>query len=172
MKGKSTSKIIPRNIEIKTQSALQTTRLSNQIGKYLIAQKKGIVIGLKGELGGGKTTFTQGLAKGMKIDSRILSPTFVIMKNFQLDRKRRFYHFDVYRISGSSEMKCLGFKEIVKDVNNIIVVEWANLIKDLMPKNTIWIDFQVESKESRIINFIFPDQACYKIFEPILLKYR
>ncbi len=142
-----------------------STRRTKQIGKALAklillskkADNKAILIGLKGELGGGKTTLIQGMAQGLGIETKILSPTFVIMKNFAVSPRKRFYHLDVYRISKSAQMKTLQFKDIINNPNNIVMIEWANLIKDIMPNNTIWIEFKVKNISTRNIKMFIPD---------------
>ncbi len=135
-----------------TSSPAQTRKLAEKFAKEILTKKpkkKSFVIGLEGELGGGKTTFIQGFAKGLGIKEKILSPTFVIMKKFN-----NFYHFDCYRIEKSKELLGLGFKEIISNPENIIVVEWADKIKKIMPKHALWIKFKfVDEKIRKIIKF-------------------
>ena len=117
------------------------------------------VLGLVGDLGGGKTSFAQGLAKNLEIKKEILSPTFILMQNYPLLGKKftwnNFYHLDAYRVKSSKEILRLGFEEIIKNNKNIIVVEWADLIKDIMPKNTLWMEFQWLDENERNIK-IYP----------------
>lgn len=116
-------------------------------------RKQAIVIGLEGDLGGGKTTFTQGFAKGLGIEKKILSPTFVIMKKYPIPAVKSgyFYHIDCYRIESSKDLKSIGIKKLIKDPRNIIIIEWAKKIKEILPKNTIWIRFDfVDLKKRRI----------------------
>ena len=133
-----------------TSSIKQTQKIAKEFAKEISknprARKQGIVIGLKGELGGGKTTFVQALAKALGIKEKILSPTFVIFKKFG-----NFYHFDCYRIKDSKEILGLGFKEIISNSQNIVVIEWADNIKKIMPPNTIWINFKLIDNTTRKI---------------------
>jgi len=132
-----------------TSSSNQTKKLGEKFAREILksrSRKKAFVIGLEGELGGGKTTFIQGFAKGLGIKEKILSPTFVIMKKFN-----NFYHFDCYKIQKSKELLDLGFKEIISNSENIIVVEWADKIKKIMPKNTLWIQFEFVDETIRKI---------------------
>ena len=133
-----------------TSGLKQTQKIAKEfakeISKNLPAGKQGVVIGLKGELGGGKTTFTQTLAKALGVKEKILSPTFVIFKKFG-----NFYHFDCYRIKDSKEILELGFKEIISNPKNIVVIEWADNIKKIMPPNTIWINFKLIDNTTRKI---------------------
>ncbi len=123
--------------------------------------KKSFIINLEGDLGSGKTTFLQGFARGLGIKEKILSPTFVILKKFKITKNKNinqkfktFYHLDCYRIKKSKEILDLGFKEIISNPQNIIAIEWAERIKKIMPKSTIWIKFKfVNEKIRRFIIF-------------------
>ncbi len=133
-----------------TSSSVQTKKLGEKFAKEILAnrsKKKSFVIGLEGELGGGKTTFIQGFAKGLGIKEKILSPTFVIYKKFQIpnyklqinskfkiQNSKFLYHIDCYRIQKPKELLDMGFKEIISNSENIIAVEWADKIKKIMPK--------------------------------------
>jgi len=137
-----------------TSSPGQTKKLGEQFAKEALknkSKKRTFVIGLQGELGGGKTTFLQGFAKGLGIKEKILSPTFVILKRFRI-KDKNFYHIDCYRIQKSKELLDLGFKEIISNPKNIVAVEWADKIKKILPKNTTWIDFDfIDEKTRKII---------------------
>ena len=119
--------------------------LSNEILKEILENKKAIVIGLEGDLGSGKTTFVQGIAKGLGIKGKITSPTFVIMREYDF-----LYHIDCYRIQ-SEDLLELDFKEIIKQPGNIIVIEWAERVKKILPKDTIWMKFEYLGKDKRKI---------------------
>jgi tRNA threonylcarbamoyladenosine biosynthesis protein TsaE len=95
------------------------------------------IICLSGDLGAGKTTFTQGLLKGLKVKGPYTSPTFVIMKHY----KNNIYHFDAYRVAANDILN-LGWEEIIGDKKNIVIVEWADRIKKIIPKNSLWIKFE------------------------------
>lgn len=138
------------NIEIITENTKETQKvgeiLAQEITKSKLENKKALVIGLEGELGSGKTTFVQGLANGLKIKERITSPTFVIMK-----RIGWFYHIDCYRINSPQELIDLGFKEIINQTENLVVIEWAEKVKKNLPKNTYWINFKHFGQDKRRI---------------------
>ena len=132
-----------------TTSPWQTKKLGETLSKEVLkteSQKRALVINLEGDLGGGKTTFLQGLAKGLGIKERITSPTFVIIKRFKMPncpivQLSNFYHLDCYRIKKPKEILDLGFKEIVSGPRNIVAIEWADRIKKVIPKGTIWVSF-------------------------------
>lgn len=145
-------------MEFITVSVQETQKIAADLIRDLVNKKtKGaLVLALQGELGAGKTTFIQGLAKALKIKERVLSPTFVIMKRFQLvncpiTQLNNLYHIDCYRIEGQGELLALGFKEIVKEKKNLVVIEWAEKIKKILPKDTVWIKFEHLGEERRKI---------------------
>ena len=133
-----------------SRSAVQTKGFAADLAKKIInasmGRKKALVLALQGDLGGGKTTFVQGLAKGLGIKEKILSPTFVVMKRFST-----FYHFDCYRIQKPEEILSLGWQEIINEPQNIVVVEWAEKIKKLLPRDTLWLKFYFVSESKRKI---------------------
>ena len=114
-----------------------------------------VVFGLRGNLGGGKTTFLQGFAKGLGIKEKILSPTFVIQKRFKIKDStfKNFYHIDCYRLKNTKEILELHFKEIIFDPKNIVAIEWPEKIKKVLPKDTIFIKFKFVGENKREINF-------------------
>lgn len=136
--------------EYLTKNSFQTKLLGENMAKELLksnSQQRALVLGLTGDLGGGKTTFLQGFAKGLGINQRVLSPTFIIMR-----RIGRFYHIDGYRIKNSKELLLLGFKKIINDPKNIVAVEWADRVSEVMPKSAIWLGFEfVNDKTRRIV---------------------
>ena len=149
-------------MKILTNSPGQTKKAGEVLSKEIIKTKlsKGaLIIGLEGDLGGGKTTFLQGFAKGLEIKEKILSPTFVIMRRFKirvnscsnLCKFANFYHIDCYRISKPKEILELGFKEITSNPKNIVAVEWAEKIKKILPKDAIWVNFEFINKKNRRI---------------------
>ena len=115
---------------IETKSPKETYDFGVELGKEAIA---GQVIGLVGELGVGKTTFTQGFAKGLGIDEVVNSPTFMIVQEYQSGRLP-FYHFDVYRIGDPEELDEIGFDEYLFS-EGVTLVEWADMIPEQMPLN-------------------------------------
>jgi len=139
-----------------TLSPKETSKLGELLAKDILSCgfKKAFILGLKGDLGGGKTTFIQGFAKGLGIKERITSPTFVIMKNYPIKRKsryKRFFHLDCYRINNEKEILDLGFKGIISSPENIVAVEWAERIKKILPKGSLMLDFDFIDEKTREI---------------------
>ena len=135
-----------------TQKLGEIFALQLRSGQAKEKRKSAIVIGLSGNLGGGKTTFLQGFAKGLGIKERILSPTFVIQKRFAIKNRKfkNFYHIDCFRLKNNEDVLELGFKEIIKNPENIVAVEWAERIKKVLPKNIISIKFTCPEPRRRI----------------------
>lgn len=132
-----------------TSSPRQTKKMGEILAQEILkigSRKKARVIGLVGDLGGGKTTFVQGFAKGLRMKEKILSPTFVIIKRF-----KNFYHIDCYRIKEAKELLDLGFKEIIFNPKNIIAIEWADRVRKIVPQETIWINFDFIDRKIRKI---------------------
>lgn len=142
-------------MEFITENAKETQKLAAKIVGNLIGKKHqgALVLGLVGELGAGKTTFIQGLARALKIKERVLSPTFVILKRFAISDLRfaNLYHLDCYRIEKLEELQVLGLREIIKEPENLVVVEWAEKIRKVLPKETIWIEFEHLGEDRRKI---------------------
>ena len=139
-----------------TDSAAQTKSLGKKIAQKVSVSfkqnKKAIVFSLKGELGSGKTTFVQGVARGLGIKDKILSPTFVLMKKYKIpNTKKQFYHIDCYRIKKAPDLSALNLKKLFLDPQNIIAIEWAERIEKILPKNTIVLNFKLKSQERREI---------------------
>ncbi len=116
-----------------------------EIGRNMgLVATPGQVVCLNGDLGVGKTVFTQGFAKGLEIEEPINSPTFTIVQEYQ-DGRIPFYHFDVYRIGDVSEMDEIGYEDYFYG-DGVCFIEWANLITEILPQNitTITIEKDLE----------------------------
>jgi tRNA threonylcarbamoyladenosine biosynthesis protein TsaE len=117
--------------------------------------KNGGVICLYGDLGSGKTTFTQGLAKALGIEKHVTSPTFLIMRTYKLQAKsseqraKSLFHIDLYRLSSEAEMADIGLSEILGDPENIVVIEWSEKLGKLLPQKRIDIHFEYLDEDRR-----------------------
>jgi len=139
-----------------TTSSIQTKKLGEILAKETLKtkiKKTAQIFGLEGDLGGGKTTFLQGFAKGLGIKQKILSPTFVIIKRFQVPdlRFQNFYHIDCYRVEKAKEILDLGLKKIILNPKNIVVIEWSDRVKKFLPKDTIILKFKFINEKTREI---------------------
>jgi tRNA threonylcarbamoyladenosine biosynthesis protein TsaE len=126
MKGKKMA-------QIKTFSQDETMLVGKALGSILMS---GDLVCLSGDLGTGKTAFTNGIACALGIDEYITSPTFTIVNEYKT--KVSLYHFDVYRIGDPEEMYDIGFEEYLYG-DGVVVIEWAELIRDILPDELIWV---------------------------------
>jgi len=147
-------------MEVLTKSAEETKRLGAKIGSDLAISHKPLTIALSGDLGSGKTTFVQGFAQGLGISSKIISPTFILMRKYAVSPSTVhrsqftfFYHVDLYRFEDNieSEVRNLGLTDIWGKPGNVVVIEWAEKIKDLIPRGSTWIKFEVLDENRRKI---------------------
>jgi len=134
-------------MEVITKNARETQRLGEKIGRRL---KKGAVLALYGELGSGKTTFIQGLARGLGVEKRVISPTFVFMRQYPLVG-RAFYHVDLYRIERIEEARGLGVEEVLADPEAVVAIEWAEKIDKILPRERTDIFFEYSGEKERKI---------------------
>src|SRR3989338_9331541 len=157
---------------IVTKNERETKRVAamfaRSIIKELIFGKKAAVVALSGDLGAGKTTFTQGFAKGLGVKEPVKSPTFVILKKYDISkhktkttrysllatRFRHFYHLDCYRLKNTQDARSLGLAEILKNPANLVLIEWPERIKNILSKKQIIaIKFSHIDETSRKISF-------------------
>ncbi|MDP2664777.1 MAG: tRNA (adenosine(37)-N6)-threonylcarbamoyltransferase complex ATPase subunit type 1 TsaE [bacterium] len=129
-----------------SNSPSATRAFGNRVAKSILRLpigKHAVVLSLEGELGSGKTTFSQGFAKGLGIRGRVTSPTFVIVKPYKLQTKnyKLLYHIDCYRLKKPQELLELGWKDMAANHKAIILMEWGNRVKQILPKHTIRISF-------------------------------
>lgn len=138
-----------------TKTSRETKILAQNLSKTL---KPGDFLAFYGNLGSGKTTFIQGLAEGLRIKRRIISPTFIIVRTYKLRIKNyelrinNFYHIDLYRIESKNDLLGLGIDEIIEDKNNIVAVEWAEKMEDMLPDKRIELHFKYVDEDTREIS--------------------
>lgn len=137
-----------------TNSFEETQGLGSDFAKKIVDVS---TLALYGDLGSGKTTFIQGLAKGLGIHKRIISPTFIIMRTYETRIKnqelriKNFYHVDLYRIKSENDIKELGLIELMKDPQSLFAIEWPEKIKNLLPKKSVDIFFEYIDENKRKI---------------------
>ncbi|HZE87550.1 MAG TPA: tRNA (adenosine(37)-N6)-threonylcarbamoyltransferase complex ATPase subunit type 1 TsaE [Methylomirabilota bacterium] len=142
--------------ETVSDSYLSTQKFGEEFAKTL---KGGEILALHGDLGSGKTTFIQGLAKGLGITKKIISPTFIIMRTYAVQVKnqkskiKNFYHVDLYRIENEKDIEGIGLLELMNDPENIIAIEWPEKIENLLPekRNDLFFTYLDDQKREIII---------------------
>ena len=134
-----------KEIELISNSEAQTIQFGERLGKLL---KKGDVIALSGELGSGKTYFTKGIAKGLGIPpDSVTSPSFTLVNEYE--GRYRLFHIDAYRLE-KEDFFSAGLDEyLYKD--GITVMEWADRWPEILPKDTIWVRFEILDENKRKI---------------------
>jgi len=132
-------------MKIITNSVNETKKFASSFAKKL---KKSDILCLCGDLGSGKTTFVQGLAKGLGVKGLPTSPSFVLLNIYS--GKFPLYHFDLYRLNNTDEIRNLGYEEFFYG-DGITAIEWAEKLKELTPKKYIEIKFKILEKNKREI---------------------
>ncbi len=127
-------------------------------------QNEAVVVGLHGDLGSGKTTFTKNFAKKIGIVNEITSPTFVVQRRYEIPQSadtinfKNLYHFDMYRIELIEELGPLDWEETISNKTNLIFVEWPEKIEDALPINMIRINFTFIDENTREIEIVAPNK--------------
>lgn len=141
-----------------SKSYSETIELGEKVGKLL---EKGMILALKGDLAGGKTTFTKGIGKALNIKRVINSPTFTILKVYEGDMT--LYHIDAYRLENNSYD--LGLDEYEDE--GIMVIEWPEYYMDFLPKEYLEVDFKYIDDDTREITFVSHGDKYRKIKEAL-----
>ena len=138
------SKIAISEKKINTDSAEETVKEGNIFGSGL---RSGDVVALTGDLGAGKTVFTQGICEALNVKNPVISPTFTIVNEY--DGLHKVFHFDAYRIESQKDFISIGFEDYLLE-EGVCIIEWADKIIDLLPERTIWVEFyHDETEENR-----------------------
>lgn len=122
--------------------------------KFAAKLKGGEVLCLIGDLGAGKTAFTKGLASGLGIKNTVTSPTFVLMKNYKVighKQIKHLAHIDAYRLESGRQLQGIGAEDYFGEPECVTVIEWADRVKDIWPKDVIKIEFKIGKGDRREI---------------------
>lgn len=141
---------------IVSDSPEQTEQIAKKIGNSL---RGGEVIELISELGGGKTTFTHGLAEGINSNDKVASPTFTISRVYQGD-ELKIYHFDFYRLNDDKLIK-YELSDVLDDKNNVVVIEWPGLVEEVLPSEKLTVKFMHINENRRELLFTYPKNLSY-----------
>jgi len=144
-------------MDIVTKNLEETYKLAEEMIKNISEDKRGLkkaqIVALYGDLGSGKTSFVQGAARAFGIPERVLSPTFIIERVYKIstDKFTHFIHIDCYRLKNSEELKKLGWDNIAGNPKNIIFVEWAEIVENILPEDVVKIYFEFVDENERKI---------------------
>jgi tRNA threonylcarbamoyladenosine biosynthesis protein TsaE len=121
----------------------------------LVPRGHALVVALSGELGAGKTTFAQEIARALGVAESVTSPTFVIEKVYALAGQKwsRLVHIDAYRLASGRELEALGFRELLADPANLILVEWPERVPTLIPEDAVRVSLSFVDENSRHITY-------------------
>lgn len=127
--------------------------MAEKIAKMVLrTHHKTSVFALTGDLGSGKTTFAAGFAKGLGIKNSIISPSFVLIRQHKLPKSQKIlFHIDLYRLENLNDIKSLGLVEILNNPNVIVLIEWAEKAKNILPKKVARVKFKTIDTETREI---------------------
>jgi tRNA threonylcarbamoyladenosine biosynthesis protein TsaE len=142
----------------RTKNAQETQEVGYSFANYLTEHKKSnsaTILTLSGQLGAGKTTFLQGFARGLGVEGRFISPTFLLVRQYTLPSDTLFYHLDLYRISEARELATLGIEEIFEQKDGIVAIEWPEKLSNQIPKPYYALSFTSQSAEEREIKIEF-----------------
>ena len=142
--------------ETTTDSSEQTERLAETIGSRL---RGGEVIELVSDLGGGKTTFTRGLVRGTGSSDQVGSPTFTLSREYTAPHFT-VAHFDFYRLQEAG-IVADELAEVEGDPNYVVVVEWGEIVHDVLPKERLTIHLELTGEDARKLTFEYPDTLSY-----------
>jgi tRNA threonylcarbamoyladenosine biosynthesis protein TsaE len=147
-----------RNLNIISQSAGQTEDIAQKIGDKLLGAE---VIELVADLGGGKTTFVRGLAQGIGSTNNVSSPSFTISNEYS-GTKLELIHFDFYRLEKAGLIEN-SLVEFVGKPNNVVVIEWADIVKHVLPEKRLTINFSFIDENSRRLALSYPESLEYLV---------
>lgn len=138
-----------------TKSLEETQDLAHEWVKSLggLNPKSAVVVGLSGELGSGKTSFVQGVARALGVSEHVTSPTFILERIYksQISIFSHLIHIDCYRLDSASELAHLGFEQLAKDPENLILIEWPERVQEALPTEMIMLNFEFIDEQTRKI---------------------
>lgn len=143
-------------MKIISRSLAETEKFAEDFVAKLTPKKdEATLVALSGELGSGKTTFVQCVARALGVKENITSPTFVLIKSYQFTKGdfQTIYHLDAYRLESGEELAKLDFEEIVADPKNLIFLEWPGNVSEVLPANYLTIKFSFIDEGTRAIEY-------------------
>ena len=150
--------------EYLSTSREETIKLGARLARFL---QQGDIVCLFGDLGSGKTTFTKGIAKGLKINEELVSsPSFVLLNHYE--GRLPLFHFDLYRIDDTQEVFSIGYEEFLYD-DGVAVIEWAERLGILLPQNYLKVQFSFGKENQRLMRFLAYGKRAREIIHQLKL---
>lgn len=150
--------VVMKQREIETKSPEETEQYASVLANRL---RGGEVIELVSDLGGGKTTFTRGLVAGLGSTEAVASPTFTLSREYSQGRLH-VYHFDFYRLHEAGIMAD-ELSEVVGDTGGVVVVEWADVLQQVLPERRLQVRIAATSENGRALHINYPDELAYLV---------
>ena len=142
-------------LRIEIESEADTERLGRALAEVV---RPGVVIGLVGTLGAGKTRLVRSLAETLGVDpGAIASPTFVLIHEYE--GRLPIYHFDAYRLAGVEEFEALGASDYWIEADGLCLIEWADLVAEVLPRETWWVRIDPNGPSGRLVQLESPEAA-------------
>ena len=148
-----------KTLSIKSTSSAQTEALAEKVGRKL---RGGEVIELVSDLGGGKTTFVRGLARGLGSTNRVSSPTFKISNEY--NGRLKLYHFDFYRLNDSGVV-ANELAEVIGGQKSVVVIEWSDIVRNVLPPERLSVELKAIGENERQLAFHYPSSLSYIVEE-------
>jgi len=147
-----------------TKNQKETEVLGEGLAKLFKGKE---MIALSGDLGAGKTTFTKGIARGLGVENAeyVNSPSFVLIREYV--GRLNLYHFDLYRLDNLYDIEYIRMEEYLDDKSGVVVVEWADKLQELMPKEYLKVSIEIAGENKRVFNF----EGHGRYYEDIVSRY-
>lgn len=139
-----------QSLDFLSHSPAQTVRLGVRLGELL---QRGDLICLAGDLGSGKTTLAQGIARGWGSLDQVTSPSYILINEYRRVDHQRLFHLDAFRLGGTIEADLLGFHELL-DAEGSMIIEWPERISELIPPDRLWVSLRWVDELRRGLNFV------------------
>lgn len=142
----------------KTFHKSEIQKIASEVLDFVEKNKKeegATILTLSGDLGAGKTTLTQALAKELGVKENVISPTFILMKSYELKSKshKQLVHIDAYRFDSHKELEKIGFAEIISNKGNLVLLEWPEKVNEVIPDSAIKVRLTHKNEEEREIEY-------------------
>ena len=159
--NEETSKVAADILALLKKKSTDVTGMTKEIsainGVDVDGVDKSVVVGLVGDLGSGKTTFSQYIAKLLGVTNIVTSPTFIIEKIYTGTDTvfPQLIHIDAYRLENGRDLSILGFEDILKKKGTLVLVEWPERVRDILPADTLTVNFKFIDENTRSISYDF-----------------